>query len=504
MASKPPPPVVLFYGNQSFSVERAAVAHTDAVLGKDASRDFSFQRFDASEMVKGQGAHGEDSALSGFQIACESAPFLCDRWVVRLDRMETVKRRDQAVLNLRRELESLRIFSVLFEGEAAWATEDGLLATDGREGGAEPQNLVASVESGSGKVPVLTLTPRGEAGRFLLSQGQKRRVVDGRAFLKKKLKGRFEVSGQMPGGPSAPPEQAVSTEQGAPPEPGATEPGATEQGPPSEQLYALLERLISSPPPGLHLVLTAGASRESDISRPLLTLLRKSGSVEKFITYDDYAPIDWVIGEARARDISLNRQLAELTIHFCGNDLARLSGELDKLALVFGGVSGGGVSGGGVPDEEEWLRALSSGQGGSLFPIAERLGHRDLEGALAILENFLAETPSAHPLLIGILAKHIRQMLYVHDLMRLEVHESQWASALKLHPFLAKRLIGQAKRFSVPELERILLALAALDHQLKLHSRLTGPLLRDFVLGVCRGEFSRPAAGRVSLPDMLA
>ena len=474
MASKTPPPVVLFYGNQSLSVKLAAEAYADAVLGKDAPRDFSFQRFDASEMIKGQGAQGEDSALSAFQLACECAPFLCDRWVVRLDRIETVKRRDPAAQNLRRELESLRIISVIFEGEAAWASEDDPVATDGREGGAEPQQLVSSVESGSGKIPVLTLTPRGETGRFLLTQGGKRRVVDGLAFLKKKLKGRFEISGQNPEGPSPPSEQGAS----------------------SVQLYALLERLISSPPPGLHLVLTAGVSRESDLSRPLLTQLRKSGSVEKFITYDDYNPIDWVIGEAKARNLSLNRQLVELMIHFCGNDLARLSGELDKMALVFGG--------GGVPDAEEWLRALSSGQGGSLFPIAERLGHRDLEGALGLLENFLAETPGAHPLLIGILSKHIRQMLHIHDLMRQQVHESQWASAIKLHPFLAKRLAGQAKRFSAPELERILRTLAVLDHQLKLHSRVTGPLLRDFVLGVCRGDFARPGPDLVSLPEMLA
>jgi len=473
MASKTPLPVVLFYGNQSFSVERAAEAYADAVLGKDAPRDFSFQRFDATEMIKGQGANLEDSALSAFQIACESAPFLCDRWVVRLDRIETVKRRDQAAQNLRRELEALRMVPVLFEGEAAWAAEEHLLATDVREGGAEPQHLVSSVESGSGKTPLLNLTPRGEAGRFLLSQGGKRRVVDGRAYLKKMLKGRFEFSGQSPEGPSAP----------------------SEQGAPSERLHGLLESLTASPPPGLHLVLTAGTSRESDLSRPLLTLLRKSGSIEKFVTYDDYNPIDWVIGEAKARKISLNRPLAELMIHLCGNDLARLSGELDKLALVF--------DGGGVPDEEAWLRALSSGQGGSLFPIAERLGHRDLAGALGFLEKFLAENPRAHPLLIGILAKHIRQMLHIHDLMRLETHESEWASHLKLHPFLANRLAGQAKGFSALELEHILRALAVLDRQLKLHSRLTPSLLRDFVLGVCRGDFSRPGGDLVSLPEMM-
>ena len=175
------------------------------VLVKGASRDVAFQGVDASEMVKGQGAHGEDSALSGFQIACESAPFRCDRWVVRLDRMETVKRRDQAVLNLRRELESLRIFSVLFEGEAAWATEDGLLATDGREGGAEPQNLVASVEAGSGKVPVLTLTPRGEACRVPPSHGRRPRLGEGRALLTQQRKTRIYGAGPIPRGRSAPP-----------------------------------------------------------------------------------------------------------------------------------------------------------------------------------------------------------------------------------------------------------------------------------------------------------
>jgi DNA polymerase III delta subunit len=465
MAGSAPPPVALFWGNQPYAVDQAARRLTDRVLG-EGPRDFSFQRFDAAELVKGGSAEAGAEALGAFQLACEAAPFLCERWVVRLDRVEAVRVSQRAAQTLLRALEALQLYRCRVGNESAWALEADLAADDVREGGARPQPFVAEVESRSEGPPLLHLHARAAGARCLLSHGGERRLVDVRTFLRERVKGRFAFADE------------------APAEGGAAGGGSASA---AAQLHALLERLAERPPPGLCLVLTAQATRESDLSRPLLAKLKGKGPHEKFVTYDDYNPVDFVLQGARERSVRLGRPQAELVIQLAGNDLGRLAGELDKLALLFGG--------GAPPDQQALVRAVSGGQNASLFLITDKLGAKDLPGALAVLEHFLAETPSEHPVLIGILARHARQLLVVHSLMRLDVPEPDWPSQLKLHPFLARKVAGQARRFAQGELEAMLRALAGLDVAVKLHAHLTGPLFREYVQGVCSGAFARPAGG---------
>lgn len=472
-----PAPLHLIYGNQSYSVNKAARGYADAVLEPDAPLDFAFQRFDAAEMLKAGSADAVGDAIAEFQNACESAPFLCERWVVRLDHVEVVKISDRAAHNLERALGEWVLFPILHEGGKALALEEDLLASDTREGGGRPQNLVAFVESRSEAPPLLHINPSAEQMRLLLSSGGKRMLVDARKYLRQKLKGKFDFAGEAKKSPAgASPAAAPAT---APP----PAPPSRQQAP---RLHRLLERLADNPPPGLHLVLTAAASRESDISRPLLTHVKKGGTVEKHVTYDDYEPVDWVLREARPRKLALTHPLAALLVHLAGNDLGKLAGEMDKLALLF-------------PDgqeivEEDLTRTVGGGAGRSLFGITDKLGAKDLSGVLAVLEEFLGDTPGEHPMLIGILARYFRQLLHIHTLRALGVSEADYPSQLKLHPFIAKKVIRQAWRFDRAELEAIMRTLAELDLALKLHHHLTGPLLREFAESTCLGRFARGRA----------
>jgi DNA polymerase III delta subunit len=464
MAGSAPPSVALFYGNQAYAVDQAAKRLTDRVLG-EGPRDFSFQRFDAADLLKAGGAEAAAEAAGALQIACEAAPFLCERWVVRVDRLEAVRISDRAAQNLLRALEGLQLFRCRVGAEPAWALEDDLGADDAREGGARPQPWVDEVESRSDGPPLLHLRAGAARARCLLSHGGERRLVDVKAFLREKLKGRFAFA-----------DEEASPEAGA----GGSASAAT-------RLHQLLERVLANPPAGLCLVLTAGASRESDLSRALLAKLKGRGPIEKFVTYDDYNPVDFVLQGARERGVRLSRLQAELVIQLAGNDLGRLAGELDKLSLLFQGTA--------PPDDDALLRAVSGGHAASLFLITDKLGAKELPGALAVLEHFLAESPNEHPVLIGILARHARQLLLVHSLMSLRVPEADWASQLKLHPFLAKKVAAQARRFGQAELERMQRALAGLDLACKRHGHLTGPLFREYVHAACSGGFARPERG---------
>lgn len=467
-------PIVLIYGNQAYAVEQAAKGHVARLLGEQPA-DFAYHRFDAEELLRPGAADAEAAPLEAFQLACETLPFLCEHHVVRVDRLDAVRVSDKAAQTLLRNLEGLHVLATTVNGERAWALEQDLPALPEGGGRAAPvQHWVREVESRAGAPPVLHLSDDAEAEdgpRFALVQHGEHQVVGIRAFLRARLKGRFSFADEA--------EAEEAGERG---------------GSAAMRLHALLERYAERPPEGLYLVLTARAARDSDLSRPLLTKLKAAAQVERFVTYDDYNPVDWVREEAQRRELRMGRGAAELLIHLVGNDLGRLALELDKLALV--------APEGGALDEDTLHRTVHADQGGSLFAINERLGHKDLPGALGVLEGFLAETPGEHPVLTGILARHFRQLLLIDGLERQGVAENDLPSHLKVHPFIARKLTAQARRFTGGELEAALRALARLDVAAKQHGHLAGPLFRAFVEAVCTDAFrGRPEHPLLAMGD---
>ncbi len=463
----PPPRVTLIYGNQPYQVERSATRLVDDVLG-DAPRDFAYHRFDAEEMLRGGAAEVKAERLGAFEIACESIPFLCERYLVRLDHLEKVKSSGRAAENVRKALAGLWVVRIERPDGEVWVAEEEAPAGATRGRRTSAATWVREIFPLPGGETELLLAP--DPPDFLLAGTPEPARVGLKAFLQHGLKGRIRFAGANPRQDAA-----------APP--------AADSGSGAGRLHALLERYLAQPPPGCWLVLTAVAGREADLSSALLKAVKQGGRVEKFVTYEDYQPVDWVIREARARNITLGRPGAAALIGMAGNDLATLAQELDKLALLF--------SDGARPDEEQLLAALHGNSRHSLFWAAETLGNKNLADTLTVLTQFLAASPQEHPILVGIWARHFRQLYLIHGFRRQGVAENQLAARLKIHPFIAGKLAAQAARFSTGELEGILNALASLDVELKRRATLHGPLLKDFALAVCTGGFgAAPAFAR--------
>ena len=457
-----PKQVILFYGNQSLSVEKSAEKMIDKVLG-DAPRDFALHRFDAREILSPGSSAGE-STLEAFLLACHSMPFLCERYVVRLDHAELVRAPAQAVAKATQALAALTVFPLVWEGETVWALEEHLPPGVHRGEGRFVSDWVVELSAAPGGGCLLELG--GENPRFLMPKGEERHLLTLKQFLRDRISGKVYFGDE---------EADLSQERG--------------QGSVAAQLHHALEKLVANPPPDCYLIFTAKAEREKDISSRLLKTIKQHGQVEKFITYDDYNPVDWVMEEARKRKFTLDKPAAGLLVHLIGNDLAHLASELEKLSLL--------LPEGARPNESELLGMLHDHRRFSPFFLAEKLGHRDLDGALSVLDQFLVNSPHEHPILIGIMARHFRQLLQVHALRKLGANDQEMASHLKLHPFIAKRVIGQAGQFGPGELEKILIALAGLDVELKRHTHLTTVLLKDLVMGICLRNFpgGDPARG---------
>lgn len=454
-----PPPAALYFGNQGYSVDEAAAKLTERVLG-DGPRDFTYQRFDAAELLKAGGGEAMAARMDAFEEACCATPLLGDRRVVRLDHLEAVRVPDRAGQALQRALEAQKVCRVAWNGKAVWVAEADVEPEETVEETRPLAAWVQNVQAQSAGPPLLRLRDRA-GGTFAVTRHGKRAEAALPDFLRATVKGKFAL-----------PDEAED-EQAPPPAAGAG------------RLHHLLESLLARPPDGLTLIFTAQVTRDTDLSKPLVAALKALGApVEKFVTYDDYNPADWVLKQAAGRALRLTRPLAEALIERVGNELGRLAQELDRLALVFPPDKS--------PSEEELLAAVHGGGQYSVFQIGERLGRRDLEGALLALRRFLEDSPHEHPVLIGHLARHFRQLALVHGLAHSGVPEGELPGRLKLHPFIVKKVITQARRFSPAELDRIQQAVARLDVAVKRHAHLTEVLFQDFLHHVCRGGFQRP------------
>ncbi len=460
-----PPSILLIFGNQAYPVDRAAAAYLDQVLG-EGPRDFSLQRFDAAELLKPGGGEPVLARVEGFQEACVSVPLLTERYVVRLDHVEAVRLPDRSAQALLRTLEELRVRRVEVDGREAWrAVEPGTPGSAPAPGTVPLSRWIAGVTPRAAGGPLVELAPGADEATILSDAEGARLGV--RAFLRRRIKTKFFFADET--------------------EPAAEGADAGTAGSAAGRLHQILERVLDNPPPGLFLLLTAEGTRETDLSKELVERIRSRGRIEKHVLYADQAPIEWLLAQARERKLPVTAYAAELLVQRIGNDMGRLALELDRLQLL--ALPGQALS------EETLLDAVHLEQQGSVFTLAERAAARDLAGALGVLERFLADSPNEHPLLVGVLARHFRQLRQVHLAEQDGSSEAELAQRLKLHPFLAKRLATQAQRFSRIELERIQRALADLDLAARRQGAVMRVLVQDLLQRICQGSFRGRSVG---------
>ena len=470
MSDKPRAGTRLFYGNQSLPVERAAAQYCQGIIANEPP-DFAQSRFDGEELLRPAPKEVQAERLDALQVACASAPFLCTNYVVRLDHMEALKVPVTAVRNLRKKISAQGLVQLEWKGETVWVPDHQLPP------GARPlahgtlEHLIARLDTGADGTIRIVPTPEAlKVGYLIEVQKSDSEAIDFSTFLKKAVKGKYQVEGAQ----------------------GETQsPAVFAENAPS-RLFGLLEGFIENPPPGLHLVLTAQVQRESELPKALLDLVRAHGSAEKFITYDDYHPVEWVRKLATELRLRLTREQAESLIQLVGNQQQRLRIALEKLCLIY--------PDGQIGDEESLALAIHGESGGSVFQINERLSERNLERSLAILQQFFHNTPNEVSMLNGVLARHFRQLLRARRLQDQGWPEARWPVMLKMAPFIAKKLATQVRGFSTGELEKIVQSLAALERDIRLRGTVVPLLYLNLAHRICtrrqRAGSSRTLPGR--------
>jgi DNA polymerase-3 subunit delta len=183
----------------------------------------------------------------------------------------------------------------------------------------------------------------------------------------------------------------------------------------------------------------------------------------------------WIERALRERGKRAAQGCAAALAELVGADVDLLRSELDKLCLYVGEREEVG------PDDVSavtgYLRPLA------VYDLTDQLGQRQLAAALRTLARLLdqGEAPLA---LLGALANHFRRLVRARECRPLEPGVVQ--ERLAIHPFAARKLTEQAKRFDLRRLRQCLEAVRLTDEALKGGAVLTPrQAIERLVLAVC-------------------
>lgn len=168
----------------------------------------------------------------------------------------------------------------------------------------------------------------------------------------------------------------------------------------------------------------------------------------------------WVNDEFKKAGVSVEPRATDALVAAVGSDLWRLSVEIAKLAAH------AGPSGSVLARDVELL--VSSSVESNIFGLTDALADRNAAGAFSLLEREL--DAGTHELqIMTMLTRQVRLLLQTHAL--LEEHPRATAEtvakSLGMHPFVARKTLGQVRRFDRPTLERAYDHLFHLDWHLK-------------------------------------
>jgi DNA polymerase-3 subunit delta len=185
----------------------------------------------------------------------------------------------------------------------------------------------------------------------------------------------------------------------------------------------------------------------------------------------------WVGRQFAGHGIKVEPPVCRLLVELVGDDLAELTGEVEKLAVWANGDAIG---------EREVEQLVAARAEAPPFALTDSWGRRDLAGVLEASEQLLARsgTPArdALPRIVGLLTSHVTRVAECQALAAEGVPARQAAEQLKRNRFYVEKLYEQAANFTPDELRGAIVRLAELDLALKGGSRLAGDLEFDRAL----------------------
>ncbi len=205
---------------------------------------------------------------------------------------------------------------------------------------------------------------------------------------------------------------------------------------------------------------------------------KKRAKVQLFLPPPADALPDWVIEHVEHKGGKIEFSAANDLALFIGQDLRALDNETEKLILYRNGET----------IRRDDVRALvASAQEQSIFDLVDALGQRRTTRALELLHDQLRHNANEFYLL-SMITRQYRLLLQVTDLMRRGMATDAIQKQLSLHPFVTRKMVEQARNYSVEQLEQIMEQLLETDVNLKTSQLEAGLALDMLVVELTQGR----------------
>src|SRR5690554_5888961 len=171
--------------------------------------------------------------------------------------------------------------------------------------------------------------------------------------------------------------------------------------------------------------------------------------------YDDKVP-DWIRRVLAGRGYTITPKASQMLVEFLGNDLSRISNELEKLQLII------------KPGDQITPQLIEENIGISKdfnnFELQNAIGERDIKKAFAIVQYF-SQNPKNNPMVmtIALLYGFFSKLLKYHALS----NKGDAAKALGVHPFFLKDYHTAARNYPMKKVSANIAVIREIDMKSK-------------------------------------
>lgn len=203
------------------------------------------------------------------------------------------------------------------------------------------------------------------------------------------------------------------------------------------KLLLELEPYFNEPVPSTIFVI-AYKYKNIDARSKFFKLIQQQGTVFKSEKVKDYQLPDWISKLLKTKGFTHSSKVPHVLAESIGNDLSRISNEIDKLSIV--------LAEGAQIDETLVEKHIGISKEYNIFELNNAVAAKDLVKSMKIVHYFDAN-PKAGELVavIPFLFKFFSQIMRLHFLQ--DKSREGIARALQVHPFVAGELLNSRNNY---------------------------------------------------------
>lgn len=214
-----------------------------------------------------------------------------------------------------------------------------------------------------------------------------------------------------------------------------------------------LEKYAENPQPTTVLVF-AYKYKTLDKRKKITKLMDKHGVVFESKKLYENQVADWIKRVLSGKGYGIEPKAAAMLVEFLGNDLSRISNELDKLAIIL--PQGSTITPKAIEDN------IGISKDYNVFELRKAIGERDQLKAYKIADYF-ANNPKDNPLVmtVGLVFGFFSQLLMYHGLK--DKTPANAAKVLKVNPYFVKDYDIALRNYPMKKVSAIVATLRDID-----------------------------------------